>query len=146
MVSESVEFTFESDISGIDQVANQLISLGNNYPVWLLFGELGAGKTTLVSSICKKLEAIDPSSSPTFSIVNEYVLKSDNVVYHFDCFRLKSVEEALEIGIQEYLESGRLCMIEWPEIIEPLLPEKRMEVRIEHMTNGKRSYKINTYE
>ena len=146
MVSESVEFTCESDISGIGEVADRLIKTGENYPVWIFNGDLGAGKTTLISSICKKLGVVDNSSSPTFSIVNEYRTQNDNTIYHFDCFRLKSIEEALEIGIEEYLDSDHLCMIEWPEIIEPVLPEKRLVIDIGHLDSELRSYKIKTHE
>ena len=85
-------------------------------------GPMGAGKTTLISSLCKKWQVTDTISSPSFSIVNHYISASKGGVYHFDFYRLKNIEEAMDIGTEEYLESENFCLIEWGERISPLLP------------------------
>ena len=96
----------------------------------LFNGEMGAGKTTLIKAICHELGCEDEVSSPTFSLVNHYVSPSAGDVFHFDCYRLKSTEEAMDIGFEEYLESGSYCLIEWPEIILKLISEPYVEVEV----------------
>lgn len=94
------------------------------------YGEMGAGKTTFIKTICRELGCISAMSSPTFSLVNEYETREGNLLYHFDFYRIRKEEEALDIGIQEYFHSGSYCMIEWPEKILNLLPEPRVRVDI----------------
>lgn len=94
-------------------------------------GEMGAGKTTLVRFICAALGVADEVSSPTFSLVNEYLTSAGETLYHFDLYRLDSPEEALDFGIEEYLESGHLCLIEWPENLGNYLPEGASKIKIE---------------
>ncbi len=93
-------------------------------------GEMGAGKTTLISALAKAMAVLDDVSSPTFSLVNEYETATGQPVYHFDFYRIDSVEEAERIGAAEYLDSGYLCLVEWPARVEPLLPVPRLEVRL----------------
>lgn len=106
---------------------------------------MGAGKTTLIAEICRKLGVEeDAVSSPTFSIVNEYRSERDGqLIYHFDCYRLETVEEAMDFGAEEYFESGALCLVEWPEIIEPLLPGDTLKVAIRELPDGHRQLSIN---
>jgi tRNA threonylcarbamoyladenosine biosynthesis protein TsaE len=125
-------------LSSIDAVANELIVAGNDLNVWLFYGEMGAGKTTLIKAICKKLGVESPMNSPTFAIVNEYEGKG-KVFYHFDFYRLKNEEEAYDIGVEEYLDSERLCLIEWPERIPSLLPSSRFEIKLEIENQTQRS-------
>lgn len=99
---------------------------------------MGAGKTTLISEVVKALGSADEASSPTFSIVNEYDTDRWGKVYHFDCYRLESEEEAYDIGTEDYFGSGRKCLVEWPERIEGLLPEATIRVKIEVEENGER--------
>lgn len=113
----------------LDQVIDYLKDSLDRVPILLLSGDLGAGKTTLVRHLLKALESGDEVTSPTFSIINEY-LYPKGTVYHMDMYRLKNTEEALDIGIEEYLDSEEICIIEWPEIIEELLPEKVMKLQI----------------
>ena len=108
-----------------------------NHSIFFLIGELGAGKTTMVKSFLQLLGSNDHSSSPTFSIMNEYLLE-DKEVYHFDLYRINDLEEALHIGIEDYLYSGQLCFIEWPEILEPLELENIHKIEIEHLENSHR--------
>ncbi|KUG07632.1 tRNA (adenosine(37)-N6)-threonylcarbamoyltransferase complex ATPase subunit type 1 TsaE [Solirubrum puertoriconensis] len=100
-------------------------------PIVLLEGEMGAGKTTLIRALCKALGVHDEVSSPTFSLVNEYRDSRNHPIYHFDFYRIDSVEEAERIGAQEYFDSGYLCLIEWPSRVGPLLPSDRLLVTVE---------------
>ncbi|OYU68142.1 MAG: tRNA (adenosine(37)-N6)-threonylcarbamoyltransferase complex ATPase subunit type 1 TsaE [Cytophagaceae bacterium BCCC1] len=122
-------------VEGLSQVADEIIKIGNELPVWTFVGNLGAGKTTLIKILANKLHIQDSISSPTFSYVNEY----DGKVFHFDCYRLRSLEEALDFGIEEYLDSGKKCWIEWPQIVEPILPTPYLEINIEHNENISRN-------
>ncbi|RCR66551.1 tRNA (adenosine(37)-N6)-threonylcarbamoyltransferase complex ATPase subunit type 1 TsaE [Larkinella punicea] len=109
-------------LAELDDVAGQLIDAGRPHSVWLFDGEMGAGKTTLIKAICRRLGVMNVVQSPTFSIVNEYITNSGEPVYHFDCYRLRNEEEALDSGLEEYIDSGERCFIEWPERIAGLLP------------------------
>ncbi|WP_460677474.1 tRNA (adenosine(37)-N6)-threonylcarbamoyltransferase complex ATPase subunit type 1 TsaE [Hymenobacter coalescens] len=104
-----------------------------NCPIVLLEGEMGAGKTTLIRALCAALGVPDEVTSPTFSLVNEYRDARHRPVYHFDFYRIDSVDEAVRIGAQEYFDSGYLCLIEWPSRIGPLLPPDRLLVTV-HVT------------
>ncbi len=101
-------------------------------------GGMGSGKTTLIKQMCKHLGVSTATSSPTFSIVNQYHSPT-GPIYHFDCYRLKSETEALDMGIEEYLDSGQWCFIEWPEKIQNLLPEKHTAIQIETDNEGLRT-------
>lgn len=107
-------------LSEIDNVANKLINTVTT-KVLLIQGEMGVGKTTLIKALVKKLGSSDEVSSPTFSIVNEYLTNDGDSIYHFDLYRLDSLEEALDFGIEEYLYSGNWCFIEWPNLIKDSL-------------------------
>jgi tRNA threonylcarbamoyladenosine biosynthesis protein TsaE len=102
--------------------ARQLIADAGTLRVWLFEGEMGAGKTTLIKAICEALGVVSVVQSPTFGLVNEYTTQTGDTVYHFDCYRLRNEAEALDIGLDEYLDSGKYCFIEWPKRIESLWP------------------------
>ena|ERR1044071_4980589 len=118
----------------LDGVVKKLLDASEAAKVWLFYGEMGAGKTTLIKAICRSLGIHSAMNSPTFAIVNEY----DDVAYHFDFYRLKNEEEAYDIGTEEYLESGRFCFIEWPERIPSLLPASRFEINLQIESPTKR--------
>jgi len=99
---------------------------------------MGAGKTTFIKSLCKALGAIDEVTSPTFSIVNEYLCQDGKKVYHFDLYRIKNMEEAIATGIEEYIYGSDFCFIEWPEVVYPILSDNVLEVKIRETENGKR--------
>lgn len=107
-----------------------------------LFGEIGAGKTTFVKALCEVLGVVDTVSSPTFSIINEYTTAQGEAVYHFDFYRIDDEQEALDFGIEEYWESGALCLMEWPEKISELLPDATLQVKIEEKEDGKRQLTV----
>lgn len=118
------ELSFLYNIRNIDDAAAQVIAQAGAAKVWLFIGEMGAGKTTLIKSVSRALGAEDDFSSPTYALVNEYPLADGRGrVYHLDLYRLASVEEALDIGIEDYLLGGDYCLIEWPQLIMPLLRE-----------------------
>lgn len=123
----------------LQEVARKLISNFGHLKVWCFDAEMGAGKTTLTKAICKELGVRDEMSSPTFSIVNEYLTDKNQDIYHFDFYRLKNMEEAMDIGVEDYLFSGNLCLLEWPEIIEPLLPDEYLQISIKLVGDYTRS-------
>jgi tRNA threonylcarbamoyladenosine biosynthesis protein TsaE len=121
------------DLAALPAAARQLQAAieAQNCPIVLLEGEMGAGKTTLTKALCAALGVPDEVSSPTFSLVNEYRDARQRPVYHFDFYRIDSVDEALRIGAPEYFDSGYLCLIEWPSRVGPLLPPDRLLVTVE---------------
>lgn len=118
-------------LSEVEAVAQKLLDLSKDCKIILLRGELGSGKTALTKFICKLLNVKDEASSPTFSLVNQYETESGEQLYHFDLYRLKSIEEAIDIGCEEYFNSGKLCLIEWPEIAMEIIPDEHIDVLIE---------------
>jgi tRNA threonylcarbamoyladenosine biosynthesis protein TsaE len=118
-------------IDGLGDAAEKLIEFGGNQKIFLFYGDMGAGKTTLIKSLCERLGVQEPATSPTFSIVNEYKAK-DGMIYHFDFYRLKNQTEALDLGYEEYFYSGNYCFIEWPEKIDDLLPDhyNRVDIKV----------------
>ena len=109
--------------------------------VFLFYGEMGVGKTAFIKSICKHLNVIDVVSSPTFSIVNQYVNDQDEFIYHFDFYRTNNKNEIFDIGYEEYLFSDSFCFIEWPERLDNLLPDKYLEIKMK-LNKGNRVIKI----
>ena len=124
-------------------ISNYIIEKGLDYKIWIFDGEMGAGKTTLIKSICKNLGVIDEVSSPTFSIVNEYKTVNGKTVYHFDFYRIKSIEEVYDMGVEDYFNSGNICLIEWPEKIKEIL-ENEIALKIFiNLKNSQRFIEIN---
>ena len=134
-----MEITFSLD--QLDEVANQII-VQNPKKVILFHGEMGVGKTTLIKALAKKLGVLEPTKSPTFSLVNEYQTTTNQLVYHFDFYRLNRETEALDMGIEEYLYSGDWCFIEWAENIPNLIPEAHSIITIQLLADGKRHLKL----
>ncbi|MBO7185457.1 MAG: tRNA (adenosine(37)-N6)-threonylcarbamoyltransferase complex ATPase subunit type 1 TsaE [Alistipes sp.] len=127
-------------LDDLDDVARVIIDYLGDRTVVAFDAPMGAGKTTLISRIAALLGAEDDVTSPTFAIVNQYV--GDRTIYHFDMYRIDRVEEALDFGSEEYLASGDLCLVEWPEKIEPLLPDNTMVVKIEILGHTERRFVI----
>ena len=117
---------------------NAIVPLLDKWRIVTFSGTMGVGKTTLIKAICKELQVEDTVNSPSFSIVNEYLSKTGQIIYHFDFYRLKKIEEFFDIGFEEYFDSGNLCLIEWPEIVEEYLPAERLSVKISELEGGGR--------
>lgn len=129
-------------LENINQTAKKFIELIGNRTVFAFNGSMGAGKTTLIKAICESMGVKETVNSPTFSIVNEYEAADGRIIYHFDCYRINKIEEAVDMGTEEYLYSGNLCFIEWSENIAPLLPDQIVNVNIKETENGKREIQI----
>lgn len=126
-----------SNLKELPQAAEAILEFAGAERLFLFFGEMGSGKTTLIKEMCRLLEVEDTISSPTFSLVNEYTGRQ-GVIYHFDFYRIKSATEAFDIGYEDYLYSGNYCFIEWPEKISGLLPERFVEVALQETSvNGR---------
>ena len=129
-------------LNELKKVAERIIAT-NPEKIILFKGEMGVGKTTLIKQLCAALGVKNATSSPTFSLVNEYPILDNKMIYHFDVYRLKSEVEALDLGIDEYLYSNNWCFIEWPEKIPNLIPEKHSIIHISMLTDGKRLLTLN---
>ena len=134
-----MEITFS--LEQLDEVVHQII-VQNPKKVILFHGEMGVGKTTFIKALAKQLGVLEPTKSPTFSLVNEYQTTTNQLVYHFDFYRLNSETEALDMGIEEYLYSGNWCFIEWAENIPNLIPEAHSIITIQLLADGKRYLKL----
>lgn len=134
------KFVFKAkSITDLLPIAQALINSLGNKTLVALKGNMGAGKTTLIKTICEVAGIRDVVNSPTFSIINQYENEEGKIIYHFDFYRLEKEQEALEIGLYDYLDSGHLCLMEWPEKVEKLLPEECVYVNIkEDIVSGKR--------
>lgn len=131
----------EITINGLDTIrsaARQFIENIGGSRVFAFYGKMGAGKTTFVKALCEELGCDDVITSPTFAIVNEYTDGEQQPVYHFDFYRIKKLEEVYDMGYEEYFYSGALCLIEWPELIEDVLPDDTVRVTIEEQADGSR--------
>lgn len=129
-------------LENIKETAEEFIKKIDNNTVFCFNGKMGAGKTTFIKAICETMGVNETVNSPTFSIVNEYETNAGKTIYHFDCYRINKIQEAIDLGAEEYLYSGNLCFIEWAENIAPLLPDAYVNVNIEETENGKRKITI----
>jgi tRNA threonylcarbamoyladenosine biosynthesis protein TsaE len=137
-------FEIEYSLENISSAVNQLLEAINHGPkIWLFSGEMGAGKTTLVKEIGQQIKVKSIVQSPTFSLVNPYETESGEIIYHFDLYRLENVHEVIDIGIEEYLDSGHLCFIEWPERAEILWNIPHVNIEIINLTEFSRKLTCN---
>ena len=118
----------------------ELLEISQPHRVYAFDGQMGAGKTTFIKQLCEAMGTNDVVNSPTFAIVNVYDVQQPNQgeVYHFDCYRLKDIREAMDFGAEEYLYSGNYCFIEWPDILQPILPNDTLYIHIKLLPNGDR--------
>ena len=134
-----MKITIQS-LDRIDQAAKEFVQNMGDETVYAFYGEMGAGKTTFINALCRALGVEeDPTGSPTFSIINEY--RSDTtaeLIYHFDLYRIESLDQAFDIGVEDYFDSGALCLLEWPERIDDILPDDTVRVRITVNPDGSR--------
>ncbi|MDP5106002.1 MAG: tRNA (adenosine(37)-N6)-threonylcarbamoyltransferase complex ATPase subunit type 1 TsaE [Polaribacter sp.] len=128
-------------LENLSEVASEVIASVEN-KILLFYGQMGVGKTTLIKEICKQLGVLDTISSPTFSLVNEYQTSKKDKVFHFDFYRITDEEEALDMGIEDYLYNNDWCLIEWPENIENLLPLDAVEIYLSILDKDKRNIQL----
>ena len=132
-------------ITGLEdypQAAREFIGQMQGARIFAFYGKMGSGKTTLIKSICEELGVEDSINSPTFAIVNEYEDREQRTIFHFDFYRIKSLEEVYNMGYEEYVYSEAICFMEWPELIEELLPEETTKVYIKENSEGEREVRI----
>jgi tRNA threonylcarbamoyladenosine biosynthesis protein TsaE len=128
-----------NDLEHIREAARQFINAMGTKHVFAFYGSMGAGKTTFIKAICEELGVGDVVTSPTFAIVNEYLTSTGGTIYHFDFYRIKKLEEVYDMGYEDYFYSDALCFIEWPEMMEELLPEGATKVQITENPDGTRT-------
>ena len=136
-----------NSLDNIREAAKQFIAAMEDNTVFAFYGKMGAGKTTFIKAICEELGVTDVINSPTFAIVNEY--RSDEtgeLIYHFDFYRIKKLDEVYDMGYEDYFYSGALCFIEWPELVEEVLPGDAVKVIIEEMEDGIRSIRLESMD
>ena len=129
-------------LEDLKRVAEEFLDATRDTRVFALQGPMGVGKTTFVKVVTEVMGVEDDVTSPTFAIVNEYRAADGKVVYHFDCYRLKNIGEAMDMGCEEYFYSGDRCFIEWPELVEPLLPEGTVACRFAELPDGRRTIEV----
>ena len=127
-----------NSLANINDAARAFIAAMGQNTVFAFYGKMGAGKTTFTKAVCQALGVSDVINSPTFAIVNEYRADNGRQIYHFDFYRIKKLEEVYDMGYEDYLYSGALCFIEWPELIEELLPTDAVKVYVEELPDGSR--------
>lgn len=136
------------DRKALPEAAREFVAAMGDNTVFAFYGEMGAGKTTFISELCRALGVEDdPTGSPTFAIINEY--RSDTtaeLIYHFDLYRLESLSEAMDIGVEDYLDSGAVCLIEWPDVIEDILPLDTVRVDLKVNEDGGRTLTMSPLE
>lgn len=133
-----IDYEATFNLSEIRNIAKKLLVKYSDYKVWLFYGQMGIGKTTLIKEICSVLGVANHVSSPTYSIINEYISVDNQVIYHFDFYRIKHETEALDIGVDEYFESKLLCLVEWPTLIPSLLPQNALYIKLENIDSQTR--------
>ena len=132
-----MEITIDS-IDNIREAARQFVSSMGEASVFAFYGSMGAGKTTFIKAVCEELGVEDVITSPTFALVNEYTSGNGDPIYHFDFYRIKKLDEVYDMGYEDYFYSDSLCFLEWPELIEEILPEDAVKVTITEMGDGSR--------
>lgn len=132
-------------VKGLEEyprAAREFVKFLDKGRIFAFYGKMGSGKTTFIKSICEELGVEDTINSPTFAIVNEYEDRAHNTIFHFDFYRIKSIGEVYNMGYEEYFYGDAICFMEWPELVEELLPEETVKVFVEESESGERSIKI----
>lgn len=131
-----MEIVFE--FANIRSTAKKFLEIANNYKVFAFSGELGAGKTTFINALCKELGVEETVTSPTYSIIQEYNINDDKIIYHIDLYRIKNKEEAIDAGIEDCIHSNEICMVEWPEKAPTIFSEETIYTSFEILSEHKR--------
>jgi len=132
-----------SSLSELNKVAEKFIEAHPADRLFAFYGKMGSGKTTFIKALCEKLQVVDYVTSPTFALINVYETELSSEIYHFDFYRIKGLEELFDLGYEEYFFSDKYCFVEWPELIEPLLPLNTVKVTITEIENGSRIIESN---
>ena len=132
-----------NSLTDLQEAAKKFLQQFGDERIFAFYGKMGAGKTTFIKALCRELGSTDPITSPTFALVNEYTTAKNERIFHFDFYRVKTLEEAMDIGFDDYIYSENYCFMEWPELVEALLPDKLVEVKIEVGKTGAREIKAN---
>jgi tRNA threonylcarbamoyladenosine biosynthesis protein TsaE len=132
-----------SSLSELNKVAEKFIEAHPADRLFAFYGKMGSGKTTFIKALCEKLQVVDYVTSPTFALINVYETELSREIYHFDFYRIKGLEELFDLGYEEYFFSDKYCFVEWPELIEPLLPPNTVKVTITEIENGRRIIESN---
>ena len=135
-----------NSIEKINQAAQAFVAAMGKRKVFAFYGKMGAGKTTFIKAVCQTLGVEDVINSPTFAIVNEYIDGQGQPIYHFDFYRIKTPQEVLDIGYEDYVYSGHVCFMEWPELVENLLPDDVVKITIEENEDGSRTVRTEDFE
>lgn len=130
------------DLSSMDDAARELLETLPDKRIFAFYGEMGAGKTTLIKALCRILQVTDVTSSPSFGLIYEYRTTGSESIYHFDFYRIEHLEEAYDIGYEEYIDSGRYCFIEWPDKVASLLPPETVNVKLQIAGNNERTMEV----
>lgn len=130
------------NINNLESGARKFIQQMGEDKIFAFYGEMGVGKTTFIKSVCKLMGVTQIVNSPTFSIINEYETSDLKIIYHFDCYRINKITEAIDMGIEEYFTSGKICFIEWPEKISSILPDSNLKVLMSEMEDQSRIIEI----
>ena len=130
------------DLSSIDDAARELLETLPDKRIFAFYGEMGAGKTTLIKALCRLLQVTDVTSSPSFGLIYEYRTTGNESIYHFDFYRIEHLEEAYDIGYEEYIDSGQYCFIEWPDKVASLLPPESVNVKLQIAGNNERTMEV----
>ena len=132
-----------SSLSELNKVAEKFIEAHPADRLFAFYGKMGSGKTTFIKALCEKLQVVDWVTSPTFALINVYETEQSREIYHFDFYRIQRLEELFDLGYEEYFFSDRYCFVEWPELIEPLLPPNAVKITITEIENGSRIIESN---
>jgi len=137
-----IEYTLD-EINNVAKTIIEHLQQNKEVKVLAFYGKMGSGKTTLIKEICANFKVIDEVTSPTFAIINEYNTQNGDFVYHFDFYRLKNIQEAIDIATEDYFYSNYYCLLEWPEIVEPILPDNIINIKITEINDNKREITFN---
>jgi tRNA threonylcarbamoyladenosine biosynthesis protein TsaE len=129
-------------INDLPEIAEKIIPLLHQYPVVAFYGSMGVGKTTFIKVLCQKLTVDDTVNSPSFVIINQYLTRGGQSIFHFDFYRLRNEEELFDLGFEDYFYSGDVCLMEWPEKIENYLPDERLNIFLQEMADGSREIRV----
>ena len=144
-IAENISFS-DVELEDLSSTVEAIYSFGKNYKIWLFKAQMGGGKTTFISHLCDFLKVEDHVSSPTFGLVNEYLSSEKGEIFHFDFYRIKDEQEAFEIGVEDYFYSGKLCLIEWPELIPSFTPDRCLLIEIQLSNEQtKRNFKVSKH-